>query len=64
MNANTNSAVPAIAEILKGLEASKFYGSMEIKYECGHVTVLRKMETLKLTNDHRDNRGNSYGRTK
>ena len=45
-----------ITEILCDLEKSNFYGSLEVKFEAGHIVLLRKTETIK-PNNHRDNRG-------
>ena len=41
--------------VLTDLERSRFYGSVEIKYEAGRVVLLRKTETIKP--DYRDSRG-------
>ena len=46
-----------VDEILQALEHSRFYGSVEIKYEAGRVVLLRKTETIKP--DYRDTRGNN-----
>ena len=46
----------ALSEILRELEHSRFYGSLEIKFEAGRVVLLRKSETIKLE-DRRDDRG-------
>ncbi len=32
---------------LRELETSRFYGSVELKFEAGHVVLLKKTETLK-----------------
>lgn len=45
-----------ISEILHELEQTRFYGSLEIKFEAGHVVLLRKTETIK-PNDYRNHRG-------
>ena len=41
--------------VLIELERSRFFGSLEIKFEAGRVVLLRKTETIKP--DHRENRG-------
>jgi hypothetical protein len=48
-----------LTDLLRELESSRFYGSVELKFENGHVTIARKAETLKFTrpNHSRDNRG-------
>jgi hypothetical protein len=46
-------------ELLRDLERSRFFGSLELKFEAGRVVLLRKTETLKpVTANCRDNRGN------
>ena len=37
-----------LVDLLRDLEHSRFYGSLEIKYESGHIVVAKKTETLKL----------------
>jgi hypothetical protein len=48
-----------LLDFLHHLEQSGFYGSVELKYEQGRITVARKTESVKLDsrNDHRNNRG-------
>ncbi len=43
-------------KLLKELEHKHFYGAVELKFESGHVVLIRKTETLK-PQDHRNNRG-------
>lgn len=38
-----------LIQLLRQLEASRFYGSVELKYEAGRVVLIRKSETLKLS---------------
>lgn len=51
----------ALTDFLRDLEQSRFYGSVELKYESGRITVAKKAETIKLTdsrpNHSRDHRG-------
>jgi hypothetical protein len=48
-----------LTDLLRELESSRFYGSVELKFENGQVTLARKAETLKFNPNHcRDNRGN------
>ena len=48
----------AVSEILRSLEQSRFYGTVELKFESGRVVLIRKTETLKPSaQDCRDNRG-------
>jgi hypothetical protein len=47
-----------LIKLLRQLEASRFYGSLEVKFESGQVTVIKKTESIKpTTNNHRENRG-------
>lgn len=46
-----------LVQLLRQLEQVRFYGSLELKYEAGRVVLIRKSETLKLSeSSHRDNR--------
>ena len=47
-----------LTEMLDGLSTSKFYGSLEIKFESGRIVLVKKTETLKPEEYQRDNRGN------
>lgn len=48
-----------LPDFLSTLERSKFYGSVELKYESGRVVLVRKTESLKLSDaDFRNSRGN------
>jgi hypothetical protein len=48
----------AMNDLLRSLEQSRFYGTVELKFESGRVVLIRKSETIKpSTNDWRDNRG-------
>jgi len=47
-----------LTQLLRQLEEARFYGSLELKYEAGHVVLLKKTETLKPTQpSYGDNRG-------
>ncbi len=47
-----------LVQILHQLQAARFYGSLEVKFEAGVVTIIKKTESIKPgTGDHRDNRG-------
>ncbi len=44
--------------LLRQLEASRFYGSLEVRFEAGHITVIKKTESIKPgAGDQRNNRG-------
>jgi len=49
--------------MLKQLESSRFYGSLEIKFENGHISLVRKSENFKTLEFHLPNSNNStaYG---
>jgi hypothetical protein len=48
----------AVNDILRSLEQSRFYGTVELKFESGRVVLIRKTETMKPSaHDCRDNRG-------
>jgi hypothetical protein len=52
-----------LAQLLRELEATCFFGSLELKFESGHVVLLKKTETLKPTQlSYGDNRGTAYER--
>ena len=36
-----------ITELTRNLEQSKFYGSLELKYEAGRLVLIRKTETFR-----------------
>ena len=38
---------PTIPELTHDLERSRFYGSLELKYEDGRLVLIRKTETFK-----------------
>jgi hypothetical protein len=47
-----------LAQLLHQLEVARFYGSLEVKFESGQVVLLKKIETLKPTQQsYGDNRG-------
>jgi hypothetical protein len=45
----------AVNDLLRSLEQSRFFGTVELKHEAGRV-VLRKTETMKPPTDDRNNR--------
>jgi len=42
------SQITKLYELIKGTMDDKFYGSVEIKFEAGKVTVIRKTESIKI----------------
>lgn len=46
-----------VVKLLEQLEAARFYGSIEIKLEAGHVTIIRKTESIKPSENHPNNGG-------
>jgi len=54
-----------LTDLLRDLEQSGFYGSVELKYENGRITIARKSETIKFDSRqpiYRDNRGTNAER--
>ncbi len=47
----------AVNDLLRSLEQSRFFGTVELKFEAGRVVLIRKTETMKPSADCRDNRG-------
>ena len=45
-----------IIKMIDELDRNRFYGSLEIKFEAGHVVLVRKTETIKPSS-YRENRG-------
>lgn len=50
------TSISTIEKLLTELEHERFYGAVELKFESGHVVLIRKTETIK-PNDCRNNRG-------
>ena len=48
-----------LLQLLRQLEQSHFYGSLEVRFEAGHVTVIRKTESIKPREGDRNNRSQS-----
>lgn len=50
-----------LIQLFRQLEESRFYGSVEFKYEAGRVVYIRKSETLKPSAlGYRDNRSSGH----
>lgn len=45
-----------VSDLLHDLQQTRFYGSVELKYEAGRVVLVKRTETLK-PQECRDNRG-------
>lgn len=39
--------MPKLIELLKQLNKNKFYGSIEIKFENGEISIIKKIENIK-----------------
>ena len=37
----------AVNDLLRSLEQSRFFGTLELKFEAGRVVLIRKSETIK-----------------
>ena len=44
----TQSQLTKLYEMLRKIFESEFYGSLEVKFEAGKVTIIRKTESIKL----------------
>lgn len=60
---NQHAAFASIQRILGSLIEQRFYGSIELRFEAGHVVLLRKTETIK-PDDCRDTRGDDDERSR
>ncbi len=45
---NMKSQLTKLYEMLREILDSDFYGSLEVKFEGGRVTIIRKTESIKL----------------
>jgi hypothetical protein len=50
-----------IEKLVRELEHQRFYGVVELKFECGRMVLSRKTESIKPneSTDYRNNRDNS-----
>ncbi|MDR2870897.1 MAG: hypothetical protein LBV04_10640 [Deferribacteraceae bacterium] len=44
----SKSQLTKLYEMLREIFESEFYGSLEVKFEAGKVTIIRKTESIKL----------------
>lgn len=51
-----------ISDLARELEKSRFYGSLELKYEDGRLVLIRKTETYKPPMEHPT--GNDHNRNR
>jgi hypothetical protein len=61
MDFSLDQIMHSVERVLRGLAGNRFYGSVEIKFEAGKPVLLRKTETIKTTEDCRENRGTANG---
>ena len=53
-----------LVQLLRDLEAGRFYGALVLKLEAGQIVLLKKTETLKpAQTSYGDNRGTTHGHT-
>ncbi|TCK62415.1 DUF2292 domain-containing protein [Seleniivibrio woodruffii] len=45
---NNKSQMEQLQDMLKEMFQTNFYGSVEVKFEAGRVTIIRKTESVKL----------------
>jgi hypothetical protein len=50
----------SVKRILRSLGEQGFFGTLELKFEAGHIVLLRKTETLRPESERRDNRGTAH----
>ncbi len=55
--AKDESVTYSLDYLLADLQRRRFFGSIELKLEAGHVVLIRKTETLKPFHDYRNTRG-------
>jgi hypothetical protein len=59
----TMTVTETAAEMVRELGRTRFYGSLEIKFEAGRVVLVKKTETIKPVEwNCRDNRGSTNER--
>ncbi len=46
---NRFKEMDTLIEMLKELMESKFYGSLELKWEAGNIVIVKKTESIKLS---------------
>lgn len=44
-------SIPDLFEFLREVARNRFYGVIEIRYEAGHVAIIRKTEFIKVIGD-------------
>ncbi len=44
----------SLTEIIRQVERSDFYGTLEIKFEAGQIILFRKTETIKCSEPQRE----------
>jgi argininosuccinate synthase len=45
---NNKNQMEQLQEMLKEMFQTSFYGSVEVKFEAGRVTIVRKTESMKI----------------
>jgi hypothetical protein len=43
--------VTDVHQLLRDLTREKFFGSVELRYEAGHIATIKKTESLKILGD-------------
>jgi hypothetical protein len=46
-----------LSDLLRDLQQSKFFGTLELRYESGHIVLAKRTESIKLAEDFRNHRG-------
>ncbi|MBZ4642924.1 hypothetical protein LF845_01020 [Deferribacterales bacterium Es71-Z0220] len=48
MKNNDKSQLTKLYEILRDMFQNQYYGSLEVKFEAGKVTIVKKTESIKI----------------
>lgn len=60
MSETRQYTIEDIPQMLAELSQERFYGALELKFENGHLVVIKKTQTLRaFPVSHRENRGSS-----
>jgi len=47
-NSNDKSQLTKLYEMLRDMFQNQYYGSLEVKFEAGKVTIVKKTESIKI----------------
>jgi hypothetical protein len=52
-----NSNLATVGKMVADLDRQRFFGSLEIVFQAGRIAYLKKVETIKLSENPRESRG-------